>query len=52
VQEYLRSLYYKPSSENRQDVLKALIRPTRIPNAADVNSSTPEKKVNPRLEVR
>ena len=45
MREYLRSLYYKPINKKRLDVLKVMIRP--IPNAADVNSSTSEKKVNP-----
>ena len=49
VREYLRSLYYKPINKKRQDVLKAMIR--LIPNAADVNSLTSEKMVNPCLEV-
>ena len=44
VQEYLRSLYYKPINNKRLDVLKAILRP--IPNAADLNSLTSEK-INP-----
>jgi hypothetical protein len=45
VREYLRNLDYKPINKKRLGVLKTMIR--FIPNAADVNSLSSEKKVNP-----